>query len=209
MFLTVEELDKIYDLDLKGYLNTARDYFIVGCFTGLRFSDWHKIEKSKIKDGVTVIITEKTGKKVAIPIHEKVYDTLDKYEDGKLPNKPSNQKMNEYIKKVVMKAGIDEKIDTRITKGGKMIKSTRPKYALTSTHTCRRSFSTNLILAGTSPYLIMKITGHKSLTSFEKYIRLDELDATNKLKELEFFKWRSKKSTTKLTKQQKLLLLLK
>ena len=210
VFLTVKELDEIYNLELNGYLNTARDYFIIGCFTGLRFADWHKIEKSKIKDDEITIITEKTGRRVKIPIHEKVIDTLEKYDEGKLPKKPSNQKMNEYIKKVVMKAGIDEKIDTRITKGGKMTLSSRPKYALVSTHTARRSFATNLILTNTtSPYLIMQITGHKSLPSFEKYIRLDDLDASNQLKQIDFFKWRNRKPSSKLTKKQKLLLLLK
>ena len=101
------------------------------------------------------------------------------------------------------------KLKPVLQKGRKMQIDTRPKYALVSTHTARRSFATNLVLAGTSPYLIMKITGHKSLPSFEKYIRLDELDASNQLKQIDFFKWRNKKPSSKLTKEQKRLLLLK
>jgi len=41
--------------------------------------------------------------------------------------------------------------------------------SLTS-HTCRRSFCTNEFLAGTPVELIMKISGHKSLKDFYRYI---------------------------------------
>ncbi len=188
IFLTMDELQKIYDLKLKGYLNKARDYFIIGSYTGLRYDDWERVDLSMIKDNEQSIRSKKTGEISIIPIHEKVLRTLNKYKNGKLPSKPTNQKMNLFIKEVVKKAGINDPVETRITRGGEMVLSIKPKYELVSTHTARRSLATNLILQGTSPYLVMSITGHKSLPNFEKYIRFNELQASMQLKNNEFFK---------------------
>ena len=60
----------------------------------------------------------------------------------------------------------------------------KPKYALITTHTCRRSFCTNEFLAGTPPELIMKISGHKSLKDFYKYIRITSEEAGKKIREI-------------------------
>jgi integrase len=65
--------------------------------------------------------------------------------------------------------------------------NTSEKYELVTTHTARRSLATNLILRGVSPYVVMKVTGHKSLSSFETYVRLQELEAMIQLKNLDFF----------------------
>lgn len=212
IFLTMDELQKIYELELRGYLNKARDYFIVGCYSGLRYDDWERIDLSMIKDNEQSIRSKKTGEVSVIPIHEKVLTTLHKYKEGKLPSKPTNQKMNLFIKEVVKRAGIIDPVETRITKGGNMVITIKPKYELVSTHTARRSLATNLILQGTSPYLVMKITGHKSLANFEKYIRFDELQASMQLKNNEFFKHRvpdgEKAKTTLSEKDRKKLLLL-
>lgn len=188
IYLTEKELDVIYNLKLEGRLEKVRDYFIIGCYTGLRYSDWDKIEISKIKDGLASIRSTKTNELSMIPIHPRVLAILKKYDDGILPKKPSNQKMNEYIKEVAELAGIDEIIESRITKGGQKVITKEPKYKLVSTHTARRSFATILVLKGESPYLIMKITGHKSIASFEKYVRINELQASIKLKDMSFFK---------------------
>lgn len=96
--------------------------------------------------------------------------------------------MNDYIKIVAMKAEIEDIIETRITKGGKKVVNQRRKYDLVTTHTARRSLATNLVLQGVSPYVVMKITGHKSLESFERYVRLRELEAGSELRALKFFK---------------------
>jgi site-specific recombinase XerD len=188
IFLTEKELDAIYALDLKGTKAVVRDYFLLGCYTGLRYSDWDQLNRSIVKDGICTVRSSKTGELSTIPIHPRVSTILKKYKDGTLPKKLSIQKMNEYIKAIGLQAKITENIETRITKGGKVIKSTNQKYKLMSTHTARRTFASILVLNGVSPYLIMKITGHKSLSSFEKYVRIEDLHATVELKDLKFFK---------------------
>jgi site-specific recombinase XerD len=186
IYLTEEELNKIYKLNLTGYLDKARDYFLIGSYTGLRFEDWDRVSNGKVVNGVLKVRSTKTGEVSTIPIHPIVSAILDKYE-GELPHKPSNQKMNEYIKVVAMRANINDHVETRITKGGIREINTNEKHELVTTHTARRSLATNLVLRGVSPYVVMKVTGHKSLSSFERYVRLQELEAMMELKSLSFF----------------------
>lgn len=60
----------------------------------------------------------------------------------------------------------------------------KKKYELISSHTCRRSFCTNMYLAGFPAEELMKISGHKSTTAFLTYIKVDNLQAAMCLKEL-------------------------
>lgn len=188
IYLNEDELQKIYDLDLTGYLDKARDYFLVGCYTGLRYEDWEQVTKEKIKDGMMTIINKKTGDSSTFPVSSNLLRIINKYTDGRLPSKPSNQKMNKYIKEVVKSAGIKEPDEKRITKGGKLTVDTKPKYERCTTHTARRSFATIMILNKIPHHQVMVMTGHSSLDSFEKYVRFTDIEAAIKLKESEAFK---------------------
>ena len=83
----------------------VRDLFIVGCWTGLRFSDWNQIRPENISDGFLELKQQKTGGAVVIPLHPTVQAILDKY-DGNLPPVLTNQKFNEFLKIVAKKAEI-------------------------------------------------------------------------------------------------------
>ena len=69
-------------------------------------------------------------------------------------------------------------------KGNRNIAEIKPKYEWITSHTCRRSFCTNEFLAGTPVDLIIKISGHKSLKDFYKYIKIAPEQAGQKIKEL-------------------------
>jgi integrase len=56
------------------------------------------------------------------------------------------------------------------------------KWELLSTHTARRSFATNLYLAGLSSITIMAITGHKTEKAFMKYIKATSSEHAKLLK---------------------------
>jgi hypothetical protein len=49
---------------------------------------------------------------------------------------------------------------------------------------CKRSFCTNEFLAGTPVELIMKISGHKSVRDFYKYIRITPEQAGQQILEI-------------------------
>lgn len=191
VYLNVDELKQIEKLDLKASprLEKVRDLFLIGCYTGLRFSDFTQIKPENIVANNTVIEirTKKTGQRVSIPLHKTVRTILKKYNNN-LPKAYTNQTMNDYLKEVVSLAGIKEQVETTITKGGKIIKKPISKHKLVSTHTARRSFATNLYLAEVPTISIMKITGHKTERSFLQYIRVSQKENADKLLTHPFFK---------------------
>ncbi len=111
---------------------------------------------------------------------------LEKY-DYQLPRIPSNQKFNDYIKKVAELAGINEQITTEITKGGFKVMGTTEKFNLVTSHTARRSFATNAFLNDVPSIAIMKITGHKTESAFMKYIKMSAKDNAKKMQLHPFF----------------------
>jgi integrase len=183
IYLTQKELSHLerLDLSLNKRLDGVRDLLILGAWTGLRFSDFTKIRKNDInlnaKDGKGYILkkTAKTGETVQIPILEPVIRLLNKYRGltpNGLPVAISNQRFNDYVKELGQIAGLDEPIETAVTKGGMVVTKSIPKYQALSSHVCRRSFATNLFEMGVPTLTIRAITGHKTETAFLRYIRV-------------------------------------
>jgi integrase len=191
IYLTIDELKKIENLNLSKNkkLDRVRDLFLIGCFTGLRFSDFSQLKPENIitDKSMIQIRTHKTGERVSIPLHPTVKKILKKY-NNVAPKSYSNQVMNGYIKDVACLSGLKELTETTITKGGKVEKNTLAKYKLVSTHTARRSFATNIFIAGVPSISIMKITGHKSERTFLQYIRITQEENADKLLTHPFFK---------------------
>lgn len=189
IYLSSTELDIIYKLDLSEdeNLEKARDLFIVGCYTGLRFSDFIQLRKENILDGNKLKIrTQKTNETVMIPIHKYVREIFDKY-NGELPSQTNNQKMNDFLRDIGEKAKINEPVEMTITKGGEVKKEIFKKYELITSHVARRSFATNLYLVDVPSITIMKITGHRTEKSFLRYIRITQEENANKLLNHPFF----------------------
>ena len=91
---------------------------------------------------------------------------------------------NYYIKEVIKLASINEPVRISHKRGNKVLEEVMPKYAWISSHTARRSFCTNEYLAGTPSDLIMAVSGHKSETSFRKYIKADKIKKASMIKQL-------------------------
>lgn len=180
IYLNREELGKLYDLELKDHrLTWARDLFLIGAYTGLRYSDFSRLTADHIRVVQDVqcidILTRKTKKRVVIPLEQVVLDILGKY-DGKLP-KMSQQKMNVYLKQIgEFCPWMHNNINRVITRGGETVSEIVPRYTLFTTHTARRSFATNSYKAGLDVISIMKITGHTTQKQFMKYIRVGEAE---------------------------------
>lgn len=193
IYLNEEEINKIFNHTFEqDYLDNARDWFIIGLRTGLRISDFLKLTKKNLVDGFIEKQTVKTDFPVIIPIHEQVQAVLDK-RNGKFPREISDQKFNDYIKKVCQEVGINEATEGarmdefKITKDGKKETIFRkkigkyPKYELVTSHICRRSFATNLY-GKIDTLTIMKITGHKTERQFLDYIKITPKEYAEKLK---------------------------
>ena len=173
IYLNEAELQAIYKLDLSDRpgMDKVRDLFIIGCNTGLRFSDYTTIQPDDIQGDRLRIVTQKTNAKVIIPLMPDAKAILQKY-NFQLPKAISNQKFNEHLKKIAEEAGIKESVITHITKGGKATTTKQFKYELCTSHVARRSFATNYYKMGVDTLQIMAITGHKTEKDFLKYIKV-------------------------------------
>ena len=174
IYLTPTEIKEIANLDLKTNLklDRVRDMFIIGCYTGLRFSDIINIKPEHINDGMIEITQVKTKEKVAIPIiRPEVIRLLSKYNNSL--HKISNQKFNDYLYEVVKKCkSLEIEVNKNTIQGSKKVVIKKSKYEFISSHTARRSFATNEYMEKwLSVRDIMSITGHKTEKSFYKYIR--------------------------------------
>jgi len=191
VYLNIEEIQKLNQLDLSKNkkLEKVRDLFVIGCYTGLRFSDLAQISVTNfINNGTQLKVkTEKTGEYVVIPLHKIVKDIVQKY-NNEIPSVISNQKMNDYLKELAEKAGLNDKISISITKGGERKTEVFEKWQLVTVHTARRSFATNMYLLDIPTISIMKITGHRSEKSFLLYIKISQEENANKLLNHPFFK---------------------
>lgn len=174
IYLTKDEITQFYKYDFTGqpYLERVRDLFIVGCWTGLRFSDLQQITPEKIEGDFIRLKQKKTGKPVIIPIHFTVKEILKKY-NGKLPKPISNKNYNDYLKIAAEKAKLNSIFVKTVSNKGMKVEKQYPKHKLISSHTARRSFCTNAYKDGIQTLSIMEISGHKTERAFLKYIKVD------------------------------------
>lgn len=193
IYFNESEIQKIknHEFDLDGYLDNARDWLIIGLWTGLRISDFLQLKKEDYVDGFIQNNNFKTGIPVIIPIHPNVQDVLDK-RNGNLPREISDQNFNDYIKIVAEKVGFKEKTDgskmMKIKDGkdnevSRKVRGNYYKYELVTSHICRRSFATNLY-GKIDTLTIMKITGHKTERQFLDYVKISPKEYALRLKAL-------------------------
>ena len=166
----------------------AKDWLVIGCYTGQRVSDLLRMNSSFIQkmQSFEFIVLEqiKTEKLVQIPIHQEVKKILEK-RNGEFPpifanNIDSNKALfNRYLKQICRIAKIDEVIQGNAydKERKRTIEGEYEKYKLVSSHICRRSFATNFY--GDPKYptpLLMNITAHSTEKMFLEYIGKKPLD---------------------------------
>ncbi|MCR9055268.1 MAG: site-specific integrase [Phaeodactylibacter xiamenensis] len=179
--LTFAELEDLAAVDLSDTprLERVRDLFLVGCFTGARFSDWHKVSREHIlkepEGELLQIVTKKVGNRVVIPVFPILKGILDKYE-YQLPD-ISIQKFNAYIKEVCQLVLKDSQFQRIYSKGGQTKTEIVEKWERVSSHAARRSFASNFWEAGIPAALLMQITGHATEKQFFEYIDISQEQA--------------------------------
>lgn len=187
VFLTMKEVKKIHHYtNLTQREIEIKDYFVIGCLTALRFSDYSRLEPKNFTRNKIVIKTRKTNTPVQIPIHPIVREIIHKY-NKRLPSPPSIQHFNREIKKICRKIGFKKKILFERQIGNTRVSKLIPKYRYISSHTARRSAATNMYLAGIMPFRIMLITGHRTEKSFFRYIRITREENVKVLARHKFF----------------------
>ncbi len=166
-FLSSEELNEIEKLELKiDRLKRTRDLFLFSCYTGISYGDLMLLTRQNLTIGIDKkvwIVTKrmKNGNAVKLPLLSKAINILEVYKDDKvcLANKSllptiSNQKVNQYLKEIAVKAGIEKNV---------------------TFHIARHTFATTVALSNGVPIeTVSKILGHKKLSTTQIYAKVVE-----------------------------------
>lgn len=182
VFLTSDEVKRLEEIQLpRKALDRARDLFLIGVYSGQRFSDYSVFEKADVMGDMIIKKAEKTESESFIPLHLKLESLLDKY-DWNLPSITS-QKFNPHIQEICEIAEINEQIKETIYRGAKKEIIYKPKAKMVSSHTARRTFITLSSERGMPDHIIMKITGikdPKTLLKYKKTSQQSVIDSMNK-----------------------------
>ena len=181
IILLPEELQLLADMKLGGLLKKVRDLFLIGAGTGQRYGDYSRYQPHHFyhtAKGIPIlsIISQKTDTPVKVPLNlfPWLLPVLEEY--NYTSPKFYMQKLNDGIKILGKKAGINNKVlvvNQLMERKPRIEKLYLPKYELLTTHTCRRSFATNLYRRGFPLSQIMPMTGHTTEGNLRIYIGID------------------------------------
>jgi integrase len=179
--LYYEELKQLEALDLshRQSFQIVRDFFVLSCYTSLRFQDLKRIAPERFSevDGITILTLrpQKNQKKAEIikaPVLEPAQRILRKY-NFQSPPFLSHQKFNFYLKEICKLAGLDRPVVYTVTNGGRPQDLTFPLWQKVSAHTGRRTFATIFTQMGISQARLRQVTGHKKESTFQGYVNTD------------------------------------
>ncbi len=181
-YLTLEEREKIYNLDLSDnpLLSAYRDMFIFQCHVGCRYGDLISFTTDNIIDGVLEYVPNKTLRKVAssvrVPLSPKAKEILarqDLKEGDKLFTLHFNFKYNDAIREIMTRAGITRMVT--IINSSTRMEEKKHINELASSHLARRTFIGNLYKQVKDPNLIASMSGHvQGSKAFIRYRTIDD-----------------------------------
>jgi integrase len=188
IYLTIAELEAMEKHKLhKKDQQICRDWFIVGSWLGLRVSDLLRLnETDNLQKDFITISNEKTNEKIVVPIHPMARRVLKRWKG--FPPKVSSVELNRVIKEVAELAKINQKILFTITKGGQRVDEYLPKWKMVSSHTMRRNFITNTLLAGFMDNQVMSASGIKKHTTLLRYKKASPEDVAKEMSKHPLFK---------------------
>lgn len=152
VWLTLKELSSIERLAWRTDVEIIKRtcyWFLLGCYTGLRYSDIEKFNPKMIQDGRLILYTQKTGEIVSMKLTPKIKELVKKV--SKLGPVYRNQDVNAYLKTVAHLAKIDK---------------------LVTFHTARHSFAVNCANLGISIEVTAKLLGHQDLKATSIYYKI-------------------------------------
>jgi len=170
-FLTEEELEKLYDLNLTGEEKTVRDIFCLHAWIGQRIGDMNLGNAIFDEKADMLVLMQEKGKgQIKIPLH--------------LMNFRARQILNEYHFKFDVPSNYNDilsKICSRLEclqdiiiyteqKGGtEVVQKQARRCDLITSHDARHSFCTNRLIDHWTEIEVRAISGHRSRKAFEQY----------------------------------------
>ena len=181
--LTQQEVNNLYNHDFNDEkLNYIKDVFVLSCFTGMRWEDIYTMHKRHVFMHFNVgdIIEKmaiKTKEVFRVPLNPISKAILEKYDYTF--NRYGNANFNKYLKILLKQSGWFND-DTNFPKDETTYLK---RWECISIHRGRDTFCTMLVNNRVPINEIMKYTGHKSISSLNKYIdtKSQVLNFTNEL----------------------------
>jgi integrase len=182
-FLSPDELGRLEKLNFDKDLEKVKDFFLMSCYCGIRFSDlvcltedsfyedsrikWLKFKmiKSEIKSDFS------TRKEVKLPISEMF----------------SSNAVAIYEKyKGIKKYLFDDFTNTEINKALKDIEKKLKSGKKLTFHVARHTCATNLIYRKVPITTVQKILGHDKIETTQLYVKVLDITIVNDLKDIKF-----------------------
>lgn len=166
-YLSARELQLLEETEFKseGYEH-VRNVFLFCCYTGLSYIDVKQLCPNQLVLGIDGSYwlhskREKTSEPLKIPLLPKALEIIENYSDsvenrigGKLLPVYSNQKINSYLKEIILACGIHKDI---------------------TFHAARHTFATTVTLSNGVPIeTVSKMLGHSKLSTTQIYARVLE-----------------------------------
>lgn len=198
-----DEIDLMYkhDFSYDKDLQNCRDLAIIGIWSGLRVSDFMRLQDINPNDKFIIVKPQKTkettGIRVVIPLHYQVKEIIKR---RGMPKTISEDDFNKSIKIICRVIGLKNEVKGSLMVYNEEVEAYRkkvdfyPKYKLVSSHTCRRTFATVQYKIGLPILTIMNITGHTTQRNFLKYIKVTDEEHAEKMLNhwKEYYKLRGK-----------------
>lgn len=188
--LSADDMEKLWNAELKlSAERKVRDLAWLGYLTASRFSDYSRLTEKNIHGDVLSFYQVKTGGEIMLPCSPRIREILAR--NGGCAPQMTDVVFNRVIKDVCLEVGITDIVQVpnskRVIEGWSKDEDIQ-KWQLVSSHTLRRSALTHLYTSGVPAPLCMKISGHKTLKDFMRYIKMDANDALKMMTNLDFFK---------------------
>lgn len=163
-YLTLTEIRRLERLSLSGKEEKIRDLFLLGCYTGLRWSDLTTIHEAAINKGILRKQMYKTHLEVVIPVSTLFWgrglDILSRYPGTELANICCNSTANRIIADLASRAGIKKHV---------------------TFHLARKSFASNLSLLGLPLQEIAVAMGHTKTDVTNKHYLFTKAESLAKI----------------------------
>ena len=191
-----EELRQLEELDITDTKNTHygyyRDCLLFLCYTGLRFGDFYKLNKTYYheEDNLIILDTEKTRKRCEIFLFDKAKEIAERYDyNFKCASMPAlyNQTLNRGIKEMLRTYDLFPDEITIEYMGSERKTITKPKREFITCHTGRRTYISVMLENGMDVYDLISTTGHTNIDILKHYIdlfgkkRIEKFRAINEL----------------------------
>jgi site-specific recombinase XerD len=171
-----DEMLQLEELDLSNnpFWDRIRDQYLIYLWSGVRKSDLKNLLRVIHPDSKNYVFkSAKTGEISEVPAFETIKQVAEKYSYD-FPEPIHDVIVLKEIKKICkLLPTMDINIEKSYTKGGTRHRDIMKKYQMIGIHTARRTLATVLVENGLPHEQVMKITGHKKLTTLQKYIKSD------------------------------------